>query len=59
MSPPQGTKDPGNEDVSEDGAYENIKRELSNKLQVAGFRLPLAGQDFIHAQQECKSLFFL
>ena len=27
-------------------------KERSNKLQVAGFRLPVAGQDFIHAQQD-------
>ena len=24
--------------------------ERSSELQVAGFRLPVAGQDFIHAQ---------
>ena len=51
-------KDPGNEDVLEDGAIEK-NNERSNKLQVAGYRLPLAGQDFIHAQQECKSLFLM
>ena len=40
MSPPQGTKDPGNEDVSEDGTYENIKREAINcRLQVLGYQL--------------------
>ena len=47
-------KDPGNEDVLEDGTYENIQREAINcRLQVLA-RLPVAGQDnFIHAQQEC------
>ena len=34
-------------------------RDRSNKLQVAGFSLPVAGQDFIHAQLECESLFLL
>ena len=43
-------KDPGNEDVLEDGAYENIKREAINcRLHFAVFRLPVAGWDFIHA----------
>ena len=33
-------KDPGNEDVSEDGTYENIKREAINcRLQVLGYQL--------------------
>ena len=30
LSPPHRMKDPGNEDVLEDGAYENIKREKIN-----------------------------
>ena len=34
-------------------------RVRSNKLQVAGFRLPVEGRDFIHAQLECESLFLL
>ena len=43
-------KYPGNEAVLEEGTYENIKREtINNSLQVAGFRLPVAGQDFTHA----------
>ena len=33
-------KDPGNEDVLEDGTYENIKRDAINcRLQVLGYRL--------------------
>ena len=33
-------KDPGNEDVLEDGAYENIKREAINcRLHVLGYQL--------------------
>lgn len=46
---PLRMKNPGYEDVLEDGAYENIKREAIIKLQVARFRLPVAGRDFIHA----------
>ena len=42
-------KVPGNEDVLEDDMYENIKRVLSDKLQVAGLRLSVVDQDFIHA----------
>ena len=43
-------KGPGNEDVLEAGAYENIKREAINcRLHFAVFRLPVAGRDFIHA----------
>ena len=33
-------KDPGNEDVLEHGAYENLKREAINcRLQVLGYQL--------------------
>ena len=40
MSPLQETKDPGDEDVSEDCTYENIKREAINcRLQVLGYQL--------------------
>ena len=40
ISPPQGMKVPGNEDVLEDGTHENIQREAINcRLQVSAYQL--------------------
>ena len=58
MSPSQGTKDPGNEDVLEDCTYENIKREAINcRLQVLGYQLQV--RILLMHNRNARAFFFL
>ena len=51
-------KDPGNEDVLEHGAYENLKREAINcRLQVLGYQLQVR-ISFMH-NRNARAFFFV
>ena len=50
-------KEPGNEDVLEEGTYENIQREAINcRLQVLGYQLQVRIISFMH-KRSARSFF--